>query len=147
MNNLDRWVDPRVRQVKAAHLQAYLIARGWKPRPSSRPQARLFEEPSGHAGQPVLQTVPAHDGVSDCTDAIVRAITNLAAVEDRSAVDVLNDILRQAAAEATSANGADDTSARPRTRKHAWGFACRGCTTTLQQHNRGSNGVVVAKER
>jgi hypothetical protein len=119
MNNLDRWVDPRVRQVKAAHLQAYLIARGWKPRPSPRPQVLLFEEPSGHAGKPVLQTVPAHDGVSDCTDAIVRAITNVAAVEDRSAVDVLKDILRPASAEAVSANGPDDTPAHPRTTKHA----------------------------
>src|ERR1700730_16850896 len=98
MNNLDRWVDPRVRQVKAAQLQAYLIARGWQPKPSPRSQVMLFEEPSGHEGEPVLQTVPAHDGVSDCTDAIVRAITNLAVVEDRSAVNVLNDILKQAPA-------------------------------------------------
>src|SRR5260370_29137788 len=119
MNNMDRWVDPRVRLVKAAQVQAYLIARGWKPKPSQRSQVLLFEEPSGHEGEPVLQTVPAHDGVSACTDAIVRVITNLAAAQDRSAVDVLNDILRQAPAEAVSANGPDDTRARPRTRKRA----------------------------
>jgi hypothetical protein len=119
MNNMDRWVDRRVQLVRAAQVQAYLIARGWKPKPSPRPQVMLFEEPKDHEGELVLQTVPAHDGVSDCTDAIVRAITNLAAVEDRCAVDVLNDILRQAPAEAVSANGADDTPARPRTRKRA----------------------------
>jgi hypothetical protein len=116
MNNMDRWVDQRVRLVKAAHLQAYLIARGWKPKPSPRLQVLLFQEPSGHDGEPILQTVPAHDGVSD---AIVRAITNLAAVEDRSAVDVLNDILRIAPAEVVTANGPDDTPARQRTRKCA----------------------------
>jgi hypothetical protein len=67
-----------------------------------------FEEPVGHKGEPVLQAVPAHDGVSDCTDAIMRVITNLAAIEDRSAVDMLDDVLRQAPPEALSANGAHD---------------------------------------
>lgn len=105
MSNMDRWVDPRVKLVKAADLHAYLRARGWKVRPSPRPQVLLFEEPPGHEGKPVLQTVPAHDGGSDYTDAVVRAITNLAAVEDRYAVEVLNDILRQATAEAVPANG------------------------------------------
>jgi hypothetical protein len=117
MKNLDKWVDPRVRLVKAADLHAYLIARGWMPKPSPRPPVLLFEEPAGHEGEPVLQTVPAHDGVSDYTDAIVRVVTNLAAVEDRSALDVLSDILRQVPAEAVSANGPDGNPPRPRPRK------------------------------
>src|ERR1700736_3977612 len=96
MNNMDRWVDSRIQLVKAANLHAYLKARGWKPKPSPRPQVLLFEEPAGHDGEPVLQTVPAHDGLSDCTDAMVRVVTNLAVVEGRSATEVLNDILRQA---------------------------------------------------
>jgi hypothetical protein len=105
MNNMDKWVDPRVNLVKAASLHAYLRARGWTPRPSPRPQVLLFEEPPGHAGKPVLQTVPAHERVSAYAEAVVRVITNLAAVEDRYAVDVLNDILRQASAETTGADG------------------------------------------
>jgi len=114
MNKMDRWVDPRSRLVKAANLHAYLIARGWKSKPSPRSQVLLFEEPAGHEGKPILQTVPAHDGVSDCTDAIVRVVTNLAAIEGRSAIDVLRDILRQAPVEPDSVNGSDDTTARPR---------------------------------
>src|SRR5450755_1518645 len=113
MNILDEWVDPRVRLLRAASLHAYLIARGWKPKPSPRPQLLLFEEPTGHEGKPILQSVPAHDGVSDCTDAIVRVVINLAAIEGRSAIDMLNDILREGPVEAVSVNGSDDTTARP----------------------------------
>jgi hypothetical protein len=116
---MDVWVDPRVRQVKTANLHAYLVARGWKPRPSPRPQVLHFEGPPQQKGKPILQTVPAHDGVSDCADAIVRVVTNLAVVEGRSAIDVLNDILRQATSEPVSVNGADDSSARPRERKRS----------------------------
>jgi hypothetical protein len=71
MNNMDRWVDPRIRLVKAANIHGYLLARGWKPKPSPRQQVLVFQEPNGHAGEAVLQTVPAHDGVSDCTDALL----------------------------------------------------------------------------
>jgi hypothetical protein len=119
MSNMDRWVDPRIRLVKAANLHAYLKARGWKSKPSPRPQVLLFEEPAGHDGEPGLQTVPAHDGVSDCADAMARVVTNLAAVEDRSAMEVLNDILRQAAAEPVSGNGPDFVPARPPARKRS----------------------------
>lgn len=105
MSNLNSWVDPRVKLVKAASLHAYLLGRGWQLRPFPRPQVLLFEEPPGHEGKPVLQTVPSHEGLSAYTDAVVRVITNLAAVEGRSAVDVLDDILRQAPAQIVPADG------------------------------------------
>jgi hypothetical protein len=113
MNNMDRWVDPRVSQVKAADLHAYLLARAWKRQPGSRSHVLLFEEPSRPDGKPILQTVPADESVSDYTDAVVRVITNLAAIEDRYAVDVLNDILQQTPAESVSVNGPNTTRPRP----------------------------------
>jgi hypothetical protein len=94
MNNMDRWVDPRVAQVRTADVQRYLVARGWKPKPSPRPQLLMFEEPAGRERKPIIQTVPASERGSDYRDGIVRVITNLAVIEDRYAVDVLNDILR-----------------------------------------------------
>lgn len=94
MNNLDKWVDPRVGQVKAASLHAYLRGHGWRPRPSPRPQLLVFEEPPGSEGEPVVQTVPASEGGSDYVDGVVRAITNLAVLEDRHPVEILDDILR-----------------------------------------------------
>jgi hypothetical protein len=64
-----------------------------------------FEEPPGHRGKPILLTVPAEEGGSDYVDGVVRAITSLAALEDRYAVDVLDDILKQPSRDAASANG------------------------------------------
>ena len=105
MNNWDKWIDPRVRQVKPADIQRYLLARGWRPISSPRRQLLFFEEPRGHQGKPVTQTVPASDGGSDYLDAVVRVITNLAALEDRFAGDVLSEILQQSAAEQPAVNG------------------------------------------
>jgi hypothetical protein len=94
MNNLDRWVDPRVGQVKVASLHAYLGSRGWKRRPSPRPQLAVFEEPPQRSGKPVVQAVPASEEGSDYVDGVVRAITTLAVLEKRHPVDVLDDILQ-----------------------------------------------------
>jgi len=114
MNNMDKWVDPRVKWVKAANIHAYLLARGWKLKSSPRPQVMLFEEPPGNGGKPILQTVPVSEGGSDYLDGIVRVITTLAALEDRYAVDVLNDILQQPPAEPASVNGPAPNPARVR---------------------------------
>jgi hypothetical protein len=94
MHNMDLWVDPRVSQVRVIGVQRYLTARGWKPIPSLCPQLQVFEEPPGHGRERVVQSVPAREGGSGYKDDIVRVITNLAAIEDRYAIDVLNEILR-----------------------------------------------------
>src|ERR1700726_4693122 len=95
MNNMDKWVDPRIQLVKPANVQAYLLARAWKPKSSPRPQLLIFQEPPRHEGKPILQTVPACEGGSAYLDAIVRVITNLAALENRYAGDILTEILQQ----------------------------------------------------
>src|SRR5947209_331217 len=111
MNNLDRWVDPRVSQVKAASLQAYLRSRGWRPKPSPRPQLAVFEEPSPRNGKQVVQTLPASEESSDYVDGVVRAITNLAVLEGRHPVEVLDDVLRQQHDRVDTGNTAEN---RPR---------------------------------
>jgi hypothetical protein len=95
MNNLDRWVDPRVGQVKAASLHAYLRSRGWRPRPSPRPKLLVFDEPPGRNGQLIVQTVPASEGGTDYVHGVVRAITNLAVLERRHPTEVLDDVLQE----------------------------------------------------
>ncbi len=108
MNNLERWIDPRVNLVKPESLHAYLRARGWREKPSSRPQLLLFEEPAERGQAPVVQAVPAKEGGSDYTDSVIRAITNLAAIEDRFAGDVLRDVLEHAAVDHDAMNGAPE---------------------------------------
>jgi hypothetical protein len=113
MNNLDQWIDPRVKQVKAASLHAYLLQHDWVPKPSPRPLVLLFEEPPGEGGQRIVQAVPAEDGGRDYADSIVRAITTLAALEGRSPVEILNDILQQSPAAPASVNGPGTPHPRP----------------------------------
>jgi hypothetical protein len=108
MNNLDRWVDPRVGQVKAPSLHAYLGSRGWKRRPSPRPQLLVFEEPPARGARPVVQTVPACEEGSDYVDGVVRTITNLAVLESRQPVEVLEDILQHQRGELGRAAAPED---------------------------------------
>jgi hypothetical protein len=88
-----RWVDPRVDEVRVEGLRAYLLARGWKPKPHPRPQVLVFEEPGGGGGEPVVQVVPASERLRDYRQGVIDVITSLSAYEDRHPVEVLNDIL------------------------------------------------------
>lgn len=95
-SHLAPWIDPRVRSVRVVDVQIYLLRRGWKPRPSSRPQMLLFEGPPADDGEPLLQAVPATESGSDYVQRIIDVITNLSVLEDRYAVDILNDVLMAA---------------------------------------------------
>ena len=89
MSNMNRWIDPRIELVKAASIHAYLISHGWTLKPSPRSQVLAFQEPGDLTGERILQTVPAHDDLTDSSDAILRVITNLAAIEGRPALEVI----------------------------------------------------------
>lgn len=95
-NHLAPWIDPRVRGVRVADVQAYLLRRGWKLRPSPRPQLLLFEGPPADDGEPLLQAVPSSESGSDFVQRIIDVITNLSVLEDRYAVEILNDMLMPA---------------------------------------------------
>ena len=109
------WIDPRVQAVRAADAQAYLRRHGWKPKPFPRPQVLLFEGPPADDGEPIAQVVPASEGGIDYLQCIINLITNLALLEDRYAVEVLNDMLRQPLPEppalATGQDGASHSTA------------------------------------
>ena len=99
------WIDPRVEQVRVEDMRSYLLRRGWKPKPAPRPQILLFEEPSNGDDKPIVLLVPANTRGSDYYQRVIELITSLAIIEDRYAVDVLNDILRQPADGQPAANG------------------------------------------
>jgi hypothetical protein len=99
----DPWIDPRVGQVRAAAARAYLVQRGWKPLPAEQPNLLRFEGPDGGEGSPVVR-VPELEQARDYPQRVIELITDLALAEDRYAVEVLNDVLRQPA-EAASGNG------------------------------------------
>jgi hypothetical protein len=95
-NELRRWVDPRVTSVRVADVKSYLLRRHWAPLPAPRPYQLAFQEPQGGADGPAVLYVPSSEQFSDYPQRILEVVTELAEIEDRYAVDVLNDILRQA---------------------------------------------------
>jgi hypothetical protein len=97
------WIDPRVAQVKPADAQAYLLRHGWKMLSEHGPMLPFEGPPGGKEG--VTVAVPLKEQASDYTQRVIELITDLADIEGRYAVDVLNDVLRQAAAEPVPANG------------------------------------------
>lgn len=104
MSGVERWIDPRVGQVKPADAVRYLLARGWKRQPFPRPGVLLFEGPRDDLGEPIIQMLPASEESADYRDSLIRIITALAIIEDRLAPAVLDDILRPLVDTARSAS-------------------------------------------
>jgi hypothetical protein len=99
MNGLRRWVDPRVTKVRVADVGAYLRRRGWTEQPAPRPQQVAFAGPGETVGERSIVYVPSSEQFADYPQRILEVVTELAEIEDRYAVEVLDDILCQAGAE------------------------------------------------
>jgi hypothetical protein len=99
----DPWVDRRVTQVRATAAAEYLRRHGWDPVPSSNENVQMFAGPRADSGQRITQPVPLREDADDYVRGIIRLITNVAVLEDRLAVDVLNEML---GVTTPSANGA-----------------------------------------
>jgi hypothetical protein len=108
LNDLRRWVDPRVWSVRVGDLRAYLERKGWTACPAPRPQQLAFEEPAGNPDGPARLYVPESEQFSDYPQRILEAVTALAEIEGRYAVEVLDDILQSRAA--AEPNGAGSRS-------------------------------------
>jgi hypothetical protein len=93
-----RWIDPRYRTLRLADVKAYLRERGWQELPSDREHFLIFAEPSGEMvdGTPLCQFVPASEAYADYAARLFELLTGVAEVEDRLAVEVIDDILRLA---------------------------------------------------
>jgi hypothetical protein len=97
------WIDPRIAQLPPEAVEAYLLARGWKRVGPAANSALLLFEVAGPAGEPLTVLLPRQvtDGAS--LQRMIDVVADLARHEDRWAVEVLSDILRQRPASA--ANG------------------------------------------
>jgi hypothetical protein len=95
VNDLGRWVDPRVRSVRVADVRSYLLHHGWRPKAYPRPELLLFEGPTADNGEPIVQVLPSDEQFADYQQRLVELISALAVIEDRPAADVLADLLRQ----------------------------------------------------
>jgi hypothetical protein len=100
----DPWIDPRILQVQPEAVRAYLLAHGWEYLgPATVPDMLLFDTPEPRADKPnVLLPLKLEHGSQ--IQRLIELVTEVALHEDRWAVDVLSDMLRQPAT-AAPANG------------------------------------------
>ncbi len=89
-----RWVDPRLWSVRVADIQAYLTQKGWKSVDPDRPCVIVFQEPTVGEDGPLYQWVPDSEDYGDYSVRVWELIAALGAIEDRSAGEVLTDILQ-----------------------------------------------------
>jgi len=75
---------------------------GWQRREYPRPELQLFEGPITDDGDPIRQYVPQVVEADDFRKCILDVISNLARIERRYAVEVLDEML---GVSAPSANG------------------------------------------
>jgi hypothetical protein len=87
------WIDRRVTQVRAAAAKDYLLRHGWEPLDTADTAIKLFAGPVADSGRRVTQPLPLLEQADDHVEAIIRLVTNLAVLEDRPAVEVLEEML------------------------------------------------------
>jgi hypothetical protein len=97
------WIDPRIVQARPEDAQAYLTRHGWKLiGPASDPELLRYEI-EGNENTPTL-FVPVRTGSGPALQWMIDLVADLAHFENRWAVDVLHDILRQPT-DSAAANG------------------------------------------
>lgn len=95
MKFLNRWIDPRITQVRPETAQAYLLKHGWKLiGPAANPLMLLFERPGKDENTPTI-LLPLKTDEGALLQRMIDLVADLSRFEDRWAVDVLSDILRQ----------------------------------------------------
>jgi hypothetical protein len=98
------WIDPRILQLRPEAVRAYLLSHGWEYLgPAAVPDLLLFDTPEPRGDKPnVLLPVKLEHGHE--IERLVELVGDVALYEDRWAVDVLQDMLRQPT-EGVPANG------------------------------------------
>ena len=103
--NIHRWIDPRVGSVRVSQMCSYLLGRCWHLKAGPASDLLVFEGPPDDDGEPIIQVLPASERYSDYRQRLIELITSLSVIEDRSPLEVLNDILRQPPARGIAAPG------------------------------------------
>ena len=106
------WIDPRILQVRPEAVQAYLLSKGWEYLgPAAVPDMLMFDTPQPRGDKPnVLLPLKLEDGAY--VQRLIDLVGDVALHEDRWAVDVLNDMLRQPVDSASSNGPAVTTGAK-----------------------------------
>ncbi len=98
------WIDPRVAAVRAEAARDYLLRHGWAQAPSDRSRLLPFEK-TADDGTVLTVFLPTEEQARDFRQRVIELIGDLALGEDRSAFDVLNEILPPSVSSAENPNG------------------------------------------
>jgi hypothetical protein len=90
------WIDPRIIQVRPEAVRAYLLAKGWEYLGPAKaaPYMLMFDTPQPRGDKPNVLLPLKWDHGSDL-QRLIDLVADVALHEDRWAVDVLADMLRQ----------------------------------------------------
>jgi hypothetical protein len=99
------WIDPRIVELRPEMAKAYLLRRGWQSLgPAANPILEMFTKPGASEGVPTV-LVPLQLDQGPMLQRMIDLVGDLAHLEDRWAVAVLNEMLQPAAAPSANANG------------------------------------------
>jgi hypothetical protein len=99
------WIDPRIAEVRPEDVRAYLTRHGLQAvGPASDPNLVRFERVAGGEEAPTL-FVPVQVRPGSLLGRMIECVADLARYEGRWAVEVLSDIMRQAAGDGRPVNG------------------------------------------
>ena len=90
---MNPWIDRRVQLVRSAAAAEYLRHHDWDPVPCPNENVQMFAGPIADSGRRITQPVPLLEDAGDYVKRIVELITNLAIIEDRLAIEVLDEML------------------------------------------------------
>ena len=96
------WIDSRVEMVRSAAAAEYMRRHGWDVVSSPNKNIQMFAGPVADSGRRITQPVPLLEDADDFVNGIASLITNIALLENRPAVEVLDEML---GVSAPSANG------------------------------------------
>jgi len=85
-----------MRTLRLEQIRAYLLKRCWKEAPPDQPGVVVFEEPAQSEDGPLYQWVPDSEQRREYLQGVYELLAAVAEVEDRSAGEVLADMLKNA---------------------------------------------------
>ena len=73
-------------------MAAYLIQHGWQQLPNHNDRLMIFQGINDNLGNPILLTLPRHDGFGDALRRLAEAVNLVAVIENRSPESMLIDL-------------------------------------------------------
>ena len=107
------WVDPRIDRVSVDQVRTYLLAHGWHLQPFPGPELLVFSGPNDDEGEPIVQVLPSSERMRDYRMRLEGLIGALSVIENRSAGDILTDVLAHAHANGATAERSSSLPTKP----------------------------------